>query len=90
MVHQRNLLKVVKPIDFHYFGKANEVTFITESALKFFSCTLGTTYFAKSQNSIQSDHTISNANRNWFNIAEVQYMQTLRQIKSREMKNHLI
>ena len=37
MVHQHNLLEVVKPVGFHYFGKAHkEVTLITEPASKYF------------------------------------------------------
>ena len=94
MVHQHNLLKVIKPVDFHYFGKANKSHFDHRIFINIFSLQFGSYYFAKSQNSITVRiplYPTLKANRDWSDIAEVQYMRTFfRQIKSRVMKNHLI
>ena len=52
MVHQHNLLKVIKPVDFHYFGKAHKSHFDHRICIKTFTLQFGSYNFAKLQNSI--------------------------------------
>ena len=71
-----NLLKVIEPVDFHYFGKANKSHFDHRVWIKMFSLQFDSYYLVKSQNgsTVRPHYQTLKGNRNWFCIVRSEFI----------------